>query len=158
MKQKNTTFICGLLILGTVLITLFILANSFLDFSASHKLSGVIMKFLFPNTTETNGMVDDFWLRKTAHLVEYALLGAVVGGVIVYFRRRFSRHIIGGSLFGILSIAVMDEFIQGFNGRNSSVGDVILDFCGAVIGLGLEMLIIWFITYIKSKKKQKPLH
>ena len=153
MKQKNTKFICGLLILATALIIGFILANSFLDFSASHKLSGIIMKFFFPNVTETDGVVNDFWLRKAAHLTEYALLGAAVGGVIVYFRRQFSRHIIGGSLFGILSIAVMDEFIQGFNGRNSSVGDIILDFGGALLGLALSVFIIWFSDNIKIKKK-----
>ena len=153
MKQKNTTFICGLLISGTILITLFILANSFLDFSTSHKLSGVIMKFLCPNATVTDGVVDDFWLRKAAHLTEYALLGAMVGGVIVYFKQQFCRHIIGGSLFGILSIAVMDEFVQGFNGRNSSVGDVILDFGGALLGLALSVFIIWFSDNIKTKKK-----
>ncbi len=128
MKKKKVNNKAVLLLVLVVLITAFIFLNAFLDFSASHKFSGVIMKFLFPNAPENNGVVDDFWLRKMAHLTEYALLGAAIGGVIVFYRRQFSRHIISGSLFGILSIAVMDEFIQGFNGRNSSVGDVILDF------------------------------
>ncbi len=152
MKRKNNKLICGLLISGTVLIILIILANSFLDFSESHKLSGWVMKFLFPNATETNGVVDDYWLRKTAHFVEYALLGVAVGGVIAFLKRQYNKYIIGGSLFGILTIAVVDEFIQGFRGRNSSVGDVMLDFCGAVIGLGLTFFIIRFINYIKYKK------
>lgn len=151
MKKLNNKAV--LLSVLVILITAFIFLNAFLDFSASHKLSGIIMKFLFPNVTETDGVVNDFWLRKAAHLTEYALLGAAVGGVIVYFRRQFSRHIIGGSLFGILSIAVMDEFIQGFNGRNSSVGDVILDFGGALLGLALSVFIIWFSDNIKIKKK-----
>ena len=134
-------------------ITALIFLNSFLDFSASHKLSGAIMKFLFPNTTEINGVADDFWLRKTAHFIEYTLLGVTVGGIIVFFKRQFSKIIIGGSLFGLLMVAVIDEFIQGFRGRNSSVADVILDFCSALLGLMLTFLICRFITHIKSKHK-----
>ena len=152
MKLKYDKLICGLLISGTVLIILFILANSFLDFSKSHKLSGFVMKILFPNATDTGGVVDDFWLRKTAHFVEYGLLGVAVGGVIAFFKRYSNKYILGGSLFGILILAVIDEFIQGFGGRNSSFWDVILDFSGAVIGLGLTIFIIWFAYYIRKKK------
>ena len=103
------------------------------------------MKILFPNATDTGGVVDDFWLRKTAHFVEYGLLGVAVGGVIAFFKRYSNKYILGGSLFGILILAVIDEFIQGFGGRNSSVWDVILDFGSAVIGLGLTIFIIWII-------------
>lgn len=151
IKKLNKTAI--LLSVLVILITAFILLNAFLDFSASHKLSGVIMKFLFPNATETDGVVDDFWLRKLAHLIEYALLGSAVGGINAFFRRQFSRHIVGGALFGILSVAVIDEFIQGFNGRNSSVGDVIIDFCGALLGVVFTVFIIWFLKNIKTKQK-----
>ena len=154
-KNKKINTIAILLGLAVVAVTAFILMNSFLDFSASHKLSGMIMKWLFPNAKAENGVVDDFWLRKAAHLFEYALLGASFGGVIAFLKRQFSKYYIGGSLFVILVIAVVDEFIQSFNGRNSSAADILLDFCGAIIGLGLVILVIWIVNCIKSRKKNK---
>lgn len=151
-KNKKINTIAILLGLSVVVVTAFILMNSFLDFSASHKFSGMVMKWFFPNAKAENGVVDDFWLRKTAHLLEYALLGATFGGVIVFFKRQFSKYYIGGSLFVILVIAVVDEFIQSFNGRNSSVADILLDFCGAIIGLGLTLIILKIMNRIKNKK------
>lgn len=155
MYPKKIKIICGALIGATLVITFFILLNSFLDFSASHKLSGMIMKWLFPNAKVENGVVDDFWLRKAAHLLEYALLGTSFGGVITFLKRQFSKYYIGTALFVVLIIAVIDEFIQGFNGRNSSAADVLLDFCGAIIGFGLVIFVIWIVNCIKSRKKNK---
>ena len=153
MKQRKNILSCIFLIFAVALIITFIFANSFLDFSASHKLSGFIMKWLFGNVNETNGVVEDYWLRKTAHLVEYALLGAAFGGVITFFRRQYNKYIIGMSLFALLAIAVTDEFIQSFSDRTSSVFDVMLDFGGAFIGLGLFILFVWIIKRAKAKKQ-----
>ena len=80
------------------------------------------------------------------------VVGAV-GGVIAFFKRYSNKYILGGALFGILILAVIDEFIQGFGGRNSSVWDVILDFGSAVIGLGLTVFTLWFVNHIKKKKE-----
>ena len=140
--------------LSVIGITAFILLNSFLDFSASHKLSGIIMKWLFPNTPETNGVVEDFWLRKAAHLAEYGLLGVAVGGGITFLHHNYNKRVIGISLFGILAIAVLDEFIQSFSDRTSSVLDVMLDFGGATIGLLLLFTTVWLVGYIKSRNKR----
>lgn len=154
MKKINKISI--LLSLLFILIIAFILFNAFLDSNSSHKLSSVIMEFFFSNSTENDGVVDDFWFRKVAHFIEYAVLGVGFGWVVIFFRRHLCKDIIGGSLFAILSISVLDELIQEFNGRNSSVRDIILDFGAALIGLVFTLFIIWFLNNIKAKKKQTP--
>ena len=41
------------------------------------------------------------------------------------------------SLFLVLLCAVLDEYFQSFVFRTSSVSDVVLDFCGGLIGVGV---------------------
>ncbi len=74
-------------------------------------------------------------IRKMAHVFEYALLG---GGLFFYFRYQkcttINRWIY--TLFIVLLFATLDEYIQSFVGRTSSVRDVLLDFTGGIIGNG----------------------
>lgn len=74
-------------------------------------------------------------IRKMAHVFEYALLG---GGLFFYFRYQkcttINRWIY--TLFIVLLFATLDEYIQSFVGRTSSVRDVLLDFTGGIIGIG----------------------
>ena len=41
------------------------------------------------------------------------------------------------SLFVVLLCAVLDEYFQSFVFRTSSVSDVVLDFCGGLIGVSV---------------------
>jgi hypothetical protein len=44
-------------------------------------------------------------------------------------------HAMGYVLFASLLCGVLDEFLQSFTGRGTSVRDVMLDFGGALIGI-----------------------
>ena len=74
-------------------------------------------------------------IRKMAHVFEYAILG---GGLFLYFKYQKCTTINQWiyALFIVLLFATMDEYIQSFVGRTSSVRDVLLDFTGGIIGIG----------------------
>ena len=74
--------------------------------------------------------------------------------VAVFMRNNFGKYFVGFSLFGILSVAVVDEFIQSFSDRTSLVADILLDFGGAVTGLCLSVAVVCIAKRIKQKRKK----
>lgn len=56
------------------------------------------------------------------------------------FRVTFWNQVIY-SLFMILSVAVMDEYLQSFVARTSSVSDILIDFSGGMTGILILYLI-----------------
>lgn len=86
-------------------------------------------------------------IRKMAHVFEYALLG---GGLFFYFRCQKCTTINQWiyTLFIVLLFATLDEYIQSFVGRTSSVRDVLLDFTGGIIGISS---VLFLSKQIKEK-------
>lgn len=107
-----------------------------------------ILQNLFPSSNPiTIYRLIHVLVRKAAHLFEYALLG---GGLFFYFRYQKYTTIDQWiySLFIVLLFATTDEYIQSFVGRTSSVRDVLLDFTGGIIGIGL---VLFLSKQIKEK-------
>lgn len=96
-------------------------------------------------------------IRKNAHAFEYIVLAVLICNA--FFINKFrGRGAIVYVLFMCLLYAVTDEFHQLFvPGRTSLVSDVIIDFTGAIIGLGL-FYFSYYKIYIKYTNKQKMLH
>lgn len=149
-KRNIKAVLLGLLITAVIA---FIWTNSALDSDTSHKLSDMFLRWFFPNSGEADNNVNSFLLRKAAHFIEYAVLGSTVGIVAVFMKNNFGKVFVGLSLFGILMVAVIDEFIQSFSDRTSLVADILLDFGGAVVGLLLTIAVVRLVKYIKSRKK-----
>ena len=125
-------------------VALFIFSNSLIGPTLSIALSHFVARFLNPSldpTAEGAGALFHFLLRKGAHVTEFALLGLSLGGFARALGRLHRRDYVALPLLLTLSAAVTDEFIQSFTGRTSSVHDVVLDFCGGLLGLGLMVLI-----------------
>lgn len=96
----------------------------------------------------------DFFVRKTAHLTEFAVLGALS---FLSFRElscKFERKRLfqmSSSLIFCLLYAASDEFHQLFvSGRSAMVRDVLIDFCGSVIGVGVCMIIALIYDKIRN--------
>lgn len=88
----------------------------------------------------------DYPVRKTAHATEYAVLGILLLGV---FYNGNSKKIKNVSLPLIISIlyASTDEIHQLFvPGRSGKPFDVMIDGCGAFVGIIITMLIIKLIN------------
>ena len=80
-------------------------------------------------------------IRKSAHFFEYGLLAALLA-IDFYLFKQSKINIVIYSLFITLMCAVADEFYQSFIGRGSSVGDVMIDFSGAIFGITCVVTIL----------------
>ncbi len=103
-----------------------------------------VLRFLFPATPENTLAIYHFYIRKSAHLIEYTLLGVAAAHAFRYSSRAFlSRYWFVGALLVALSVASVDEAWQSLNpSRTGSPSDVVLDLCGGLIGVGIFGFII----------------
>jgi len=111
-----------------------------------------ILIFLFPSATEETLIQYHFFIRKLAHLTEYALLAFWVVRALArssYLSLRNSRYLLAVVL--VLVIASLDEFNQSFEpSRTSTVWDVGLDLVG-----GAAMAVILKLFDLRRNARQK---
>jgi len=98
-----------------------------------------LMHWLFPHMPEEKVERIHFFVRKTAHFVEYAVLGVLAWRVVqldpAFSLYSFRKKCWFTLLFCML-YASSDEFHQSFvPTRQPAVPDVLLDTCGAGFGL-----------------------
>ena len=149
--QKTHTPHKGLVLTMRILFTIFLMGTVVFIFANSSQigeLSGLRSQSV---TAWLNGLVkqlgfgftlSELTVRKLGHLAEYMLLGFwLMLTLRVYTKRIIS--FIAWPLFFTLLIAVADEFYQTFvPGRSGQVVDVIIDFIGSCIGLGVGLFIM----------------
>ena len=127
----------------TVAVTAFILFHGSRTASESMSMSGWVMTVLSPllkALLTVFGEVDwSFWIRKAAHVIEYAVLAFTATFAAKQMRMFCGRPFVAHTVLYVLVVAVTDEFIQGFVGRTSAVSDVLIDFGGALVGLGIAV-------------------
>lgn len=159
MEQKNRirhNRRTGLVLGGLIALTLlFIWGNSMQSGAASGAMSGSVRAWL---ESLLRMPVDEFLLRKAAHFSEYALLGAELSLLLNLLSDRYGaplargRNLLDFPALGFLAAAI-DETIQIFTGRGSSLLDVWLDTAGCLTGFFLVFLIF---KIIRSKHHAKP--
>lgn len=90
-----------------------------------------LLEFVFPAAAPETLAVYHGYIRKLAHVVEYALLAVLAARVFAGSKWRFAL-----SLAFVIAVAVADEVNQGFNpARTSSPWDVLLDTAGGAAAL-----------------------
>jgi VanZ family protein len=124
----------------------FIFAASTETFSSGHtsRLIGPLLRWLAPGLTEAAVESAVFWIRKAAHVTEYAVLAALLWRALWRpvrgDRRPWSWRVARRALLGSALWAASDEIHQAFTAtRGASVRDVVLDTTGAALGL----LLLW---------------
>lgn len=111
-------------------------------------------------TINTDTFVEQFqlknpsiFIRKNAHAIEFLILAILFAAVLRSFGMSIRKSIIY-VLFFVLFFAVTDEFHQIFvPGRNSNVFDIVIDFIGGLIGLGVFILYYTVISCLRKKVK-----
>jgi VanZ family protein len=94
--------------------------------------------WLNPHISEETIEREHYCVRKTAHAVEYAILGVLIWRVVRTFASHHPAWHFRVALLLAALYAATDETHQIFvSGREASVRDVLLDACGAGIGLAL---------------------
>ena len=104
--------------------------------------------FVFFNNNITYVQVDHY-VRKTAHFLEFFLLGMLLFFAFAakYYRVNYIKPLIYKTLGLGLTICSVDEFLQLFvSGRGASLIDVMIDFSGILCSFILCMF------YFKIKK------
>ena len=150
MKAKRSLAVFSLLLCLTVA---FIFSQSMLDKQASAAQSGWVTAVLH-QLLDPQGSIPaetfHHWIRKTAHFVEFAALGMVTLGFVWNLEILTQRSWQILKLYLPLAVAVADEYIQYFTGRGSQVTDVVLDYAGALTGLGAAWLLVLLLRKIKK--------
>ncbi|NLN82579.1 MAG: VanZ family protein [Clostridiales bacterium] len=123
---------------------MFIFINSIRTGTDSVDQSGNVVSFL-QSLADAAGIkvtISHLVIRKTAHFVEFAVLGTLLGITLKTYTKRVLKNIFVPLFIGLFT-AVTDEFIQLYvDGRAGMVQDVVLDFTGMITGLGLAILVI----------------
>ena len=90
----------------------------------------------------------DFWIRKTAHLTIYLVLGFLIISLLKEYTTIDRKSIIIACIISIL-YAISDEIHQSFvPGRSCELRDILIDSTGSIIGIS----IYYIINRIRRKK------
>ena len=88
------------------------------------------------------------WVRKTAHLAEYFILGFLLINLVKDYKKLSWKYIIISLVLCAL-YACTDEFHQIYVlGRNAKVLDVAIDTFGALLGI-----LLYYLIYQRYNKK-----
>jgi VanZ family protein len=100
------------------------------------------LRWLFPDVTLQTYFEIQFWIRKGAHVSEYALLGWLAFRAVSLSLALESTlaRVAALALALALAVAVTDEFHQSFLAeRTSSPWDVAIDLSGALVAICLAL-------------------
>lgn len=158
MKRKR--ILTALIVLALV----FIWGNSLVSGELSGRISDNILLFMnaaaeklgfgqdtFTYMTDEDGdgvaeQPTSHIIRKAAHVTEYAVFAA-----LVFFRLESRGKKRFFTAWGLAALTgAIDETVQIFSHHGSQVKDVVLDACGALLGLAIVSLIF----YMKSRKEK----
>ncbi len=110
-----------------------------------------LLIFLFPNAPEEILNVYHGYIRKLAHVAEYAILAFWATRAFINSNQNFLRRLwFVISFVIVLAVASIDETNQSFlNSRTGSIYDVLIDVFG-----GLAMILI-FYSWTKYQQRTK---
>jgi len=99
------------------------------------------------------GELTDHFIRKTAHFVEYFVLGGTLSGAVYSYTFSVKRMLPIALPIG-LAVAVCDELIQTTSpGRSCEIADMALDF-SAVVTAAVIMSVIFAVYRRHMVKKE----
>jgi VanZ family protein len=123
---------------------LFICVSSTDLMSAEHtsRFIGPFLRWFSPDITEAAVASVQLFVRKCAHLIEYAILASLLFRALRQGGDNFQRAAVIALVISAIS-AALDEFHQSFvPSRTGSLSDVLIDCAGALAGLLLYRVLI----------------
>ncbi|MHB1153395.1 MAG: VanZ family protein [Eubacteriales bacterium] len=153
-NKKNINSVIIILFILLIFNVSFIWLNSFLTSEISNNASAKIAEITQPIIDPYYNIPKDIfidYIRKSAHFTEFFILGVVITVIHIIIKKTRITTV----LFILLSIAVIDEFIQSFSDRTANVKDIILDYCGAILGFITVIITYFTLTLIINKVKYR---
>lgn len=155
LKNHRVIVFRTVLTVLTVLMIIFIFSNSSFnaDISSKHSTSVLeIVNNLF-DEFEINIDFTETFVRKSAHFVEYFVLGVLLSFNIYVFLLKPCVKLLFVPLIG-LAVSCVDETIQLFSsGRSCQISDILLDFFAVCTAFIISFVIINLIN-ISDKNKE----
>ncbi len=133
---------------------LFIFSNSMFPGPESSEKSQFVMNLINTSISRIgiHASITEHIVRKTGHFIEYFALGNLLILTVRMYVRRPVQYLFM-ELFILLSVPVLDEFLQTFiQGRSGNVSDILLDFTGGLAGMVLCQLLIHLFSSIPKLK------
>ena len=132
------------------LILCFIWGNSLLSPDFSARISQAVGELLARLFGKGDGgtTLGGLPVRKVAHFVEFLALGAVASLLLRAIVPSWKIRLSAEAFVGLL-VPVIDETLQIFSGRGSSVRDIWIDIFGYVFGCALVYLGEFLLEKIK---------
>ena len=166
MNKKHTLlyllriFLLGLILLNMTTIFLLSAQNAEKSTQTAEKLESVVLDTFLPDAEEhptdfTEAIRSNLlvFLRKSAHVIEFFTLGALLLLFLLTWKRPPLLWA-GCALLVSILYAISDEIHQYFiDGRTASVTDVLIDSAGALGGILLVLLIHTLVKRRKFKIK-----
>ena len=134
----------------------FIFGNSLLPKGESASVSGGVQGMIEAIVGEDSPIAEFFrlYLRKIAHITEFALLAIEVTLLRFLYDKRSLSFFIHSLSFGLF-VAVTDESLQILSDRGPSVSDVLLDASGYLVLAFVTEGIIMFTLYAMKKRAER---
>lgn len=127
----------------------------------SHRVTEAVCNAAFDDFSSAPPETQEFilngfnhYIRKLAHFTIYALMGICAYNGMLKLSPRLGLKVLAAA--GIcLAYAVFDEIHQLFvPERAFMLTDILIDLCGALVGMGFLRIIILVAKYIKDIKEQ----
>ncbi len=150
MKKKTILRTIILLFIILWMLTVFGFSNQNGEQSSnlSREIASKIVK-----TEEQIDIVEPY-IRKLAHLSEYALGGMLFLAMALTFQISDKKRLLYSFLIGI-EYAIIDEVHQLFiDGRAGKVTDVLIDSVGVALGICALMLVYILMKKIRARRKE----
>lgn len=97
-------------------------------------------------------------VRKLAHFSLYTLVGILAMSLMSTYHLKQIKRV--GISFAIGALyAILDEIHQSFiPGRTPLVGDVLIDSCGVIVGIGIVLICLAIVRKIRHTKQTPELN
>jgi VanZ family protein len=123
---------------------IFIGSTDLMSVEHTSRIIGPFLHWLYPTISPLTILRVQFFMRKVAHVSEYAVLAVLLYRAFVHTtlkgRRAFSAGLV---LLLCAAYAATDEFHQSFvPSRTATLRDVMIDVCGAT----LAVILYWSIA------------
>ncbi len=148
MKIRIILLIVCLCVIG------FIWGNSLLSAELSSQISQAVGELLadFLGEGDATQTVGGLSIRKLAHFVEFFALGAVIISLLTISVKGLYKRYSIATFLGLL-VPVVDETIQIFSGRGSSLRDVWIDVGGYALGCSVACVTFFLLEKLKRRGK-----
>jgi VanZ family protein len=131
---------------------IFLGSTDLLSAEQTSRIIGPLLRWLKPNISAEAIAQIQFFVRKGAHITEYAILGALLWRALRGTTAATKMSILAVAALSACAIfALSDEFHQSFvASRTASPVDVLIDICGALAALAF----CWLVQIRKAGKQE----